>query len=143
MSHMTHNSVDPRRYPQAVDNVADLALILGASLRLTRLITTDTLGQWWVVEPLASWVPQRYQRYLSGLDCPYCVGFHATFAVISSYAVARRTHSLTAWRVVAGSLAVNYITAHISARLDEVDDIDDVVSSSPYPEGVGSSPAPE
>lgn len=34
---------------------ADAALVLGATMRVTRLITNDTLGQWWVKDPIDAW----------------------------------------------------------------------------------------
>jgi hypothetical protein len=34
----------------------DQLLILGATMRLTRLFTSDDLGEWWLKAPLAAWV---------------------------------------------------------------------------------------
>ena len=109
-----------RTYPQSVDNAVDFAIIIGASLRLTRLVTTDALGGWWIVDPLVAWATPRekLRKYLDGLECPFCVGFHCTLFVLLSYAAARRSNTLNSWRLVAGALGVNYVTGHIGVRLD-------------------------
>lgn len=113
----------------------DTLLILGATMRLTHLITNDDLGQWWVKDPLDAWVhghpqltpredPQavpvlpapmprrlRYHRYLAGLSCPHCVGTWIGAGVLASYALAsRRPAALRAWRAVAASLSLNTAT---------------------------------
>lgn len=49
--------------------VMDHALVVGATLRLTRLITNDSLGQWWVKGPLDVWMhadpaKERHERAL-------------------------------------------------------------------------------
>lgn len=107
----------------ALDRPTDVALILGASARLTRFITVDDLGQWWIREPLhRRFVNTSAEKYLIGLHCPHCAGFHASLVVIATYALARLLHLLPVWRVVAGALAVNYVTAHVSERLDWEDD---------------------
>jgi len=106
-------------YPQAVDNLVDIALIVGASIRLTRLVTVDDLGRWWVADPLSARLDSLgLGKYSEGFDCPFCVGFHLTFAVVASYFTARRLRRLTAWRLGASALTVNYVTAHVSSRLD-------------------------
>lgn len=117
----------------------DLVLALGATLRLTRLVTTDDLGLWLVRKPAVDWArshepplpdfdgiseqdekPPGWRLHLvSGLDCPFCVGFWigtgvlATEAMCSRSAVARRL-----WRFGAATLALNYVVGHASARLD-------------------------
>ena len=104
----------------------DAALILGASARLTRLITTDQAGDP-VVRSLISAAgeigPRTRNTVADGLACPFCVGFHLSLLVTTSYAVARRFPALLAlWRVIAGALAVNYATAHVVEYLDWQDD---------------------
>lgn len=102
--------------------VLDAALALGATLRLTRLVVTDDLGRWWVKAPLYDLVfdaiPEDDQRnrnravsYLSGLDCPFCVGYWIGVGVL---AMPRNR----AWRFVAGTLTLNYLAGHIGSRLD-------------------------
>lgn len=48
----------------------DVALALGATMRLTRLITSDDLGRWWILDPLDAWVHrdkarEQYERTLA------------------------------------------------------------------------------
>lgn len=101
----------------------DVLLMLGASARLTRFVTVDDLGKWWVHAPLyRRFVNTSAEKYLIGLHCPHCAGFHVSFVIVASYALARLFHVLPLWRVVAGALAVNYVTAHASEHLDWEDD---------------------
>lgn len=47
-------------------NLSRLALVAIATARLTRFITTDHLGEWWIVGPLKRWAWRReHQGYLS------------------------------------------------------------------------------
>lgn len=99
----------------------DSLLLIGSCLRLTRLATTDDLGALWLREPVERAVRERphLHRYADGLYCPFCVGFWVCLAGVSTYSVARRRPAtLAAWRVVAGALSLNYLTGHVSARLD-------------------------
>ena len=112
------------------------------TLRVTRLLTTDALGQWLVGQPARRWArgkdPDAWEpdpddpgalqpsgrmwrtRLVSALSCPFCVGTHVGFAVLASRALAERggPRTLAAWRAVAGGLALNYVVGHVSARLD-------------------------
>lgn len=114
------------RHPTTLADPLDAALIVGASARLTRLITTDTAGEPFTDLVLdAAWriSPKARRLAAEGLDCPFCVGFHLSLVVTTSYALARRSPVLLSlWRVVAGALATNYLTGHLSARLDGIDD---------------------
>lgn len=58
-------------------------------------------------------------RLVSGLTCPFCVGFHITWVmiVITLLVVVVPVVSIV-WHVVLVSLAVNYVCAHLSARWD-------------------------
>lgn len=112
----------------------DAALVLGATMRLSRLVVSDDLGQWWIKDPLDKQFhprpdgqPQRFHdrwhKYQSGLICPFCVGFWAGVGVLGTYALAsknRRTHR--AWRFVAATLALNEVAAHLAIRLGDVAD---------------------
>lgn len=107
--------------PQLVEKAVDISLIFGATTRLTRLITLDDLGQWWVVDPLISRAENtRWWKYVDGLTCPFCVGFHLSLMVIMSYLAARRLGgpALVAWRAAAGALTVNYGSAHLVVAAD-------------------------
>lgn len=64
--------------------------------------------------------PYTWQaKVVSGLECPYCAGFWVGGVVLVSAAVAARFPALRPlWRLAAGALALNYVTAHVSSRLD-------------------------
>jgi hypothetical protein len=124
---------------------SDMALILGATMRLTRGVVLDDVGRWWIKEPLfrrahrdvgssqvsdlyqppsfsdASTVP-RWVKYLDGLDCPFCVGFHVGWLVLLSYVIARKIHALAIWRFIAGSLALNHVSAHLAMRIGDTEE---------------------
>lgn len=120
------------------------ALLTLASARLSRLVTTDQLGEWFIHNPVYKWAdkhehvrrrvmrqdmdspePVTWQgRLASGLECPFCVGFWATLGVV---AVERATRSTprpfrAAVEVVGTALAVNYVVGHAEARLTETED---------------------
>jgi hypothetical protein len=101
----------------------DYLLILGASARATRFVTTDDLGQWWIANPLRRRFADhpRWGRYLSGLECPFCAGFHVSLFAVTSYAIARSAgpRALAFWRIGAGALTVNYVSAHADIRLTD------------------------
>jgi hypothetical protein len=107
-------------------------------MRLTRLITNDDLGQWWVKDPLDAWMHQhpalecgartpdryetveamsvgrmRYHRYLAGLECPHCVGTWVGFGVLAATLATRRTRLAGPWRFVMAGLSLN--TAAVAA----------------------------
>ena len=108
------------------------ARLLGASLRLTRLIVTDDVpGQWWIKTPLyrkaitdrdrtgsvPAWAP-----YLQGLDCPFCIGLWVALAVAAVDEVAGGNR---AWRAITTGLALNEVAGHLAARLGDLPDPDD------------------
>lgn len=100
-------------------------LTLGAAARITRFVTTDDLGEWWIKEPLrskAAKLDPRWDKYVEGLDCSFCVGFWATAAVMGAGSVLRWNR---AWQWGAGVFAASYVVAHVSSRLDADGDSDD------------------
>lgn len=140
---------------------SDVLLMAGATARLSRLITTDHLGKWWIKDPIdaamdryevlhthpifpdgvdhgktaqdllssdyqgpavVGWEPERepwWWKYRAGLDCPFCIGFWLTGAVmLSRYLVGRDSRAVSVWRFVTGVLSLNYVVAHVSSRLD-------------------------
>lgn len=116
----------------------DTILILGATLRLTRLVTTDDLGAWWVREPAyqaavrhmaRTGQPPWWDKYRAGLSCPHCCGYWIGAGVLATHALAGRTRS---WRFVAATLTLNLVAAHLSARLDQ-EAADDSTSSDTVP----------
>ena len=106
----------------------DVVLLLGLTLRLTRLVTADHLGDWLIRDeffaPMTRWAnirdPEGYpatwrQKLWMGLNCPFCVGFWIGTATLASFYL---WHGDTAWRLVAGAFTLNYVVGHMSARLD-------------------------
>lgn len=105
----------------------DTLLLLGLTARLSRLVTTDDIGVWWVQEPAGRWAtslstPERRQkaiRYVEGLECPYCVGFWIAVATtVSLLLVGGPGEAHDVWRWVAAAFTVNYVVAHFSSRMD-------------------------
>lgn len=138
-----------------MSQLVDVLIICLATLRLTRLVTTDDLGEWMLRGPLQSWayrrdraaenesreklglgplppfsrVPTGWRTKLTdGLDCPHCVGYWLGLLVLLAALLAGAPSTLPwlassplpllVWRVICGSLALNYLVGHISARLD-------------------------
>lgn len=143
---------------------ASLVIVSLASLRLTRLITTDTLGLWLVRGPLERWGNLKEQRLrdawgetiesvtedqpemddktlsyflnmiellksddpvswqarlVSGLSCPFCVGFWITAGVtLVTLVLTLLPLVWVAWVAGLALLGLNYVLAHISALLD-------------------------
>ena len=107
-----------------LEQALDAALVVGATARLTRLVTTDDLGEWWIRDPafqVANWHMIRtgelpwWDKYRSGLSCPHCVSFHAAWIVLASHAMFGRTRL---WRFGAGALTLSFIVGHLSAHID-------------------------
>lgn len=125
------------------------ALVAGATLRLTRFLTTDKLGAWLVADPAKDWAwgaestararrreetltsgsapvavtdgPITWQaRLVSGLDCPYCAGTWVGFAALAAeVATRRRPRARAVARFLAMGLTLNYVVGHVSAALDD------------------------
>lgn len=95
----------------------DMILVVLATLRLTRFVTQDWLGEWWLVGPAKRWAIRRHnasvaedQRYVEwedamqdhhefwskeiklvkGLDCPFCIGFWVGAGVLLVVSLSRR-----------------------------------------------------
>lgn len=122
--------------------ISDLALTLGATMRLTRLVVTDDLGQWWLKDPLDRWIEERrrlhqrahprtlantrapfapwWLKYRDGLDCPFCVGFWIGAAVLLL-----QSRGGKPWRFVAAALTLNEAAAHLGVRLGDAGYEDD------------------
>lgn len=137
----------------------DLALLLGFTLRLSRLVVTDDVGWWWFRLPARRWANRRElpdptpdavqsaygirgvdltypdrllaeprpvngwrSKLVSGLSCPFCVGFWLAALALASLLVAWWVGGflLAAWRVVAGLFTLNWVAAHIGASLGDV-----------------------
>ncbi len=121
--------------------VIDIALLLGFTLRLIRLVVIDDLGGWLIREPAQRWVMRRAEKsgrdwartkaykLVSGLDCPFCVGFWLAALTMASLLVAGgpgADGSLSmVWRVVAGVFTLNWVAAHVGSRLGDAGYADD------------------
>lgn len=117
-------------------------LAAGFTARLTRLVMVDDVGLWFLRGPLSSWAIRRTpagrdgsrwgwrMALVSGLTCPFCIGFWIGAVVLGSIVLLggldSTTTAATVWRWVAGVFTLNYVIAHIGSRLDaEPSDIDD------------------
>lgn len=111
--------------------VLTLLLVAGFTARLTRLVIVDDVGLWFLRGPAYMWadrheggrrVPGWRTKLVSGLDCPFCVGFWLGAGVLASIAVVGGLDShgtwAAVWRWVAGVFTLNYVVAHIGSRLD-------------------------
>lgn len=67
--------------------------------------------------------PSWRQKLFSGLDCPFCVGFWLAALTVVSLLVAGGPGAdgtlAIVWRVVAGVFTLNWLAAHIGARLGD------------------------
>ena len=113
----------------------DWILLLGSTMRLTRLIVKDDLGAWLVRHPAWEWAqpgempPHHLQtlgghlsrtNLISGLECPFCVGFWIGTANLAAMLISRRRpSSRAAWRFMAAAFTLNEIAAHLGARLGD------------------------
>jgi hypothetical protein len=103
----------------------DLALLTLVTLRLTRLVTTDSLGQWWLYAPAYKraygrpGTAPKWAKYVEGLTCPFCVGFWiGAVALLSLLFVGGPGEAAVWWRYATGVFALNWIVGHAAARLD-------------------------
>lgn len=111
--------------------IKDLLLAFGASLRLTRLVVTDQMGEWYIKDPIDRSM-ERFEetftgdtepwwwKWRSGLDCPFCAGFHIGWITLLSGILVKDKPRLRAlWRFGAGALSMNYVAGHLGAKLGD------------------------
>ena len=130
-----------------VEKIATAGLLLLASVRLTRFVTSDFLGEWTLVGPAKRWAhrhesgaeaqgqaedayrwgqpiptPEPWQGWRSklvkGLDCPFCVGFWLGGLVLLGEATLGRSPLRPLWRFGLTMLGMNYLVGHLSSRID-------------------------
>ncbi len=105
-------------------DLLDAVLIVGATLRLTRLAVVDTIAAPFRTLVLLIGRGLARDRGLIWADelvsCPHCIGFWIAVAVVASWAAWGGT---AWWNLTAGALTVAYASGHLVARLD-VDDED-------------------
>jgi len=111
--------------------VADLLLLLGLTLRLTRLVVADDLGAWYLRGPVEIWA-SLYDypgdlgwrtKIAQGLSCPFCVGFWIGAAcALSLLLVGGPGDAPDWWRWIAGIFALNWVAAHLGSRAGDTAD---------------------
>lgn len=125
-----------------------LLLVLGTA-RLVRFVVTDKIpGELWILRPLENlrnrslekhlredaaaglssmrankrWDERedRWNTYLDGLTCPFCVGQWICFFTTASLCGAWFAGGtlLLVWQWVMGAFALNYVTGHINRIMD-------------------------
>lgn len=100
----------------------DAVLLVGATARLVRLAVVDTIA-----DPIRAGTVALAGRVrpAAGLwaaefwDCPFCVGWWISAAVVASWVAAGST---LMWQAVAAALSLSYVAGHAVARLDREDD---------------------
>lgn len=116
----------------------DTLLTTVSTLRLTRFVTQDSLGEWLFYDPAEKWAIEHEGSHLtyadhspaldedrgwrsklvSGLACPWCVGFWLGAANLVATSAVSNTPLERPLRIVKTALALNYVVGHISSRLD-------------------------
>lgn len=148
------------RQPGLLD-LLDIALAIGATVRLTRLVVVDEIGEWWFRKPLENaadrWAVRelaraqaageeprtpRWWKYQSLWHCPHCTSFWAAVGVLLSGLVLRRLGPVGVglWRFGTGALAISSIAGHLSAHLDGegIEAVEDDPDQGPLVEPGGS-----
>ncbi|QHB37003.1 hypothetical protein QDA00_gp09 [Microbacterium phage Matzah] len=81
--------------------------------------TTDDPAEWAIAKAEEDGPITWEAKLAKGLDCPFCIGFWLTGAAVLTAAAANRgPRRRAAFQVLAGAFGANYITGHISKRLD-------------------------
>lgn len=124
--------------------LVDFALLLLATLRLSRLVMADDLGKWMILRPTAQWLDGYLTRRVGdgdtptqradfegyrkrvflagGLTCPFCIGFWiGAILLLVGYSLGNLGHFPGLFRLALGMLALNYLVGHIASRLGDVD----------------------
>jgi hypothetical protein len=103
-------------------------VVVGATMRLTRLIIGDELGGWVLREPAEQWAWRKEpaedgwrHKLVSGLSCPFCVGFWIGVGVLAGHAVLGRS---SAWRFALTALALNEVAGRLTLLEEFVDQSD-------------------
>jgi len=105
----------------------DVLLLVLATLRVSRLVTSDNIpGMWWIQMPLNKKAYRHgahnlpwWAKYLDGLECPFCVGFWIGLIGLTSLALAGGPGDAAVWwRFLAAAFAMNYVVGHVAKRLD-------------------------
>ena len=61
-------------------------------------------------------------RLIGGLTCPFCIGWHIGFwLLLISYWTGPLGHEPVWWRILLGSLAMNWVVGHVASRVGDTD----------------------
>jgi hypothetical protein len=108
----------------------DGALLLGATLRLIQFVILDDLGRKALL-PLETRLRARLsparQWVADGFTCPFCIGMWVGLVAVLVWQGAYYLDGgwLTAWRILFGALALNFVVGHLAVRFGIYDDHDD------------------
>lgn len=107
-----------------LDDLADLTVDVLATLRLTRFLTTDKLGDTLIVSPATRWANANESqdgwrhKLVEGLECSYCVSVHAAFWALAIDAMLPEGRTKSAFKLTKKALAISYIVGHVSHKID-------------------------
>lgn len=113
--------------PLTLTALFDGALIVGATLRLIRLLIIDDLGYYAFTLPtyrtLVRLLPDTKRWVADGLTCPFCIGFWlGALTVVSYWLVNSHDTATLVWRLTAGALTLNWVAGHVFDRVDNRED---------------------
>jgi hypothetical protein len=124
---------------------ATVIVTILAVARISRLVTTDTLGKWTIRDPAERWANEHeiqaimaesfedpehsdydeadpiswQKRLVTGLSCPHCFGAWAGGAVLLGNTIAPHIPVVRhVWPFMLKALALSYLVGHISERID-------------------------
>lgn len=125
----------------------DLALLFFATLRLMRLVITDDVGLYFIKSPIYKWaanaqakrpreevvvqggeydgheIPGWQMKLAVGISCPFCVGFWIGVAMLGFlWLLGGPGNAPEWWRYGAGFFALNWLAAHLAARMGDTSD---------------------
>lgn len=102
----------------------DLLVIVLAAARLTRIVTTDTITASWRLRVFKRFPPENSPRRGPAhpigqlVDCPWCIGYWISGAVVLVAALVRPTLNGIVWPLIVWQ-AVAWAQAIISTKLDD------------------------
>lgn len=114
-----------------MQTVLNTVRVAGATSRLTRFVTRDDLGKWWIREPLEKTMERhanhRLARYTTIVDCPWCVSFHAGWLMLLGETLTIWAPPIVRswWEIMTGALALSEITTATSLYFGLYDGTDD------------------
>lgn len=93
----------------------DLLLLIGLTLRVTHLITADTISERYLRQPLMNRVKtERQEFWVEGLYCPWCIGFWLSgLCLLSLWLAGGAGDAALWWRLGAGWFTLSYIVARV------------------------------